>query len=238
VRPFTLVMAYYMNPRMLATHLEHWRTLPPEIQQALHVRIIDDGSPCEDAAEHVCLGVSGLASFELYAMQQDVPWCQDACRNIGVKHTDTQWLLLTDMDHLVPRGTWERLMGGQLDPSTVYRFGRITAPEMTPYKPHPNSWAMTTRMFDAIGGYDERLCGLYGTDGHFLTGVKRTAAALTQLPEVLIRVPREMIPDASTTTLERKKPEDKARIREICAVRNVDPNWRPRRDTFAYERVL
>lgn len=237
MRPFTLVMAYYDNPQMLEKHIEMWRSLPADITEDLHVRIVDDGSPRWPAAG-VSLGVSGLASFEVYAMKQDVRWCQDACRNIGVKHAGSQWLLLTDMDHLVPRGTWERLMGGPLDPSTVYRFGRITAPEMTPYKPHPNSWAMTTRMYDSIGGYDERLCGLYGTDGHFLTGVKRTAAALALLPEVLVRVPREVIPDASTTTLERKKPEDKIRMSEICAVRNKDPHWRPQRDTYAYERVL
>ena len=237
MRPFTLVMAYYMNPRMLAQHIELWRSLPEEIQQALHLRVVDDGSP-RWGAEKVCLGITGLASFELYAMQQDVPWCQDACRNIGVKHASTQWLLLTDMDHLVPRGTWARLMSGELEPTTVYRFSRISAPAMSPYKAHPNSWAMTTQMFEEIGGYDERFCGLYGTDGRFQKDVERTAHRVVQLPDVLIRVPRELIPDASTTTLERKKPADKVRLIEILTARNQDPNWRPRRYTFPYERVL
>jgi hypothetical protein len=97
---------------------------------------------------------------------------------------------------------------------------------------------MTGKMFDRIGGYDERFCGLYGTDGRFLRDVERVAGAIVQLPEVLVRVPREVIPDASTTTLVRKKPEDKERMREIAETRNQDPNWRPLRDTFPYARVL
>lgn len=235
--PFTLVMAYYLSPRMLEQHIDLWRSLPGQIQQALHVRIVDDGSP-RFSAEKVCSGISGLASFELYEMRQDVPWCQDACRNIGAKHASTQWLLLTDMDHLVPRETWERLMSGPLEPTTVYRFGRVSAPAMLPYKAHPNSWAMSTQMFEAIGGYDERFCGLYGTDGRFKKDVERTAHRVEVLPEVLVRVPREVVPDASTTTLERKRPQDKVRLVEILLARNLDPNWRPRRFLFPYRRVL
>ena len=91
-------------------------------------------------------------------------------------------------------------MTGKLDERKVYRFSRVDAPDMTPYKPHPNSWVFTRGMFNRIGGYDERLSGFYGTDGEFGKRVERATAKVVLLDEVLIRYPREVIADASTTT--------------------------------------
>lgn len=246
-RAFSLVMAYYDNPGMLEEHARQWARLPKRVLDLLHVRIIDDGSPrwpAKDIAKTIRAGnhghAEGPASFELYRMKTDVAWNQDACRNIGVKHasSSTEWVLLTDMDHVVPRETWERLMFCELDPSVVYRFARVTAPDMTPYKYHPNTWAMRARTFWKCGGYDERLAGNYGTDGDFLVRIRSRGTRIVDLAEHVVRYPRELVPDASTTTLERKRPEEKDNIRRLVAARQKDPNWRPLHFSFAYERVL
>lgn len=240
--PFTLVMAYYENGGMLREHLRLWRTLPPDIAANLHVRVIDDGSP-EDAAARWCEGIrthewtgDGLASFQCWRMREDVRWNQDACRNVGVREAPTKWVLLTDMDHVVPPETWRRLMAIKLKKPRVYRFGRVTAPAMLSYKPHPNSWALTRDVYWQIGGYDEALAGNYGTDGDFLVRAKR-AAALEDLPDFLIRYPREYIADASTTTLERKRQVDKENVNRIIRARNEE-NRPPLHFSFACDRVL
>lgn len=237
--PFTLVMAYYENAGMLRAQFEYLAELPESIRRALHVVVVDDGSPTSPALDAwVSRPPPPLGSAALWRMGVDVRWNQDACRNIGVREAPTNWVLLTDMDHMVPRGTWERLMGRKLDKKAVYRFGRISVPNMEPYKPHPNSWAMTRKRYWAIGGYDEALAGNYGTDGDFLTRARAVAGELTELPEVLVRYPRDVIPDASTTTLERKSLEDKRRVLDIIKARKANPGWKPAHFTFPCERVL
>ena len=55
-------------------------------------------------------------------MRVDVPWNQDACRNIGMKNVKTEWALMTDMDHIVPEETWRTVLLGEWDRERVYRF--------------------------------------------------------------------------------------------------------------------
>lgn len=236
---FTLVMAYYENPRMLFEQMCFLFRLPHPIRENLSVIIVDDGSPKNPAAENISsFAADSLASFQLWRMGVDVRWNQDACRNIGVREAPTSWVLLTDMDHIVPERTWERLMFEPIKSKQVYRFGRLTAPDLTPYKHHPNSWALTAKRYWQVGGYDEALAGNYGTDGDFLNRVRRHVGEPIELPEVLIRYPREVVPDASTTTLERKNIADKVRINSIVSARKANPGWKPLHFSFPCERVL
>jgi len=242
VTPFTLVMAYYENAGMLLAQMKRWCELPADIREGLSVVVIDDGSPVRPALE-VCTPLrltalrSNLEDFQLWRMGVDVRWNQDACRNVGVREAKTSWVLLTDMDHVVPVQTWQRLMKLPLKKSRVYRFGRVSAPALDPYKSHPNSWALTRNVYWQIGGYDEALAGNYGTDGDFLNRARREAD-LIELSEVLVRYPREVVPDASTTTLERKRPEDRENVNRICKARAADPDWKPLHFSFPCERLV
>lgn len=240
--PFTLVMAYYDNPGMLIHQIRTWVGMPAEVREALHVVIVDDGSPrwpALSACSKFPVGgwADAIADFQLYRMKQDIPWNQDACRNLGMRAAQTAWALLTDMDHVVPVSTWRRVMGRKLDKETVYRFARCSAPDMLAYKPHPNSWAMRSKTFWKCGGYDETLAGNYGTDGDFMVRLRRVAP-FVDLPEQLIRYPRDVISDASTTTLERKSPEQKAKVQLLLSARSKIKDWKPRTLLFDYERVL
>ena len=63
-------------------------------------------------------------------------------------------------------------------------------------------------------------------------------ADIEMLSDVLVRVPREVIPDASTTTYQRKgAPEDLGAIKRIKAEREVDPHWIPLTLSFPYRRI-
>jgi hypothetical protein len=128
-------------------------------------------------------------------------------------------------------------MAGPLDGAKVYRFSRVDAPHLTPYKPHPNTWFLTREMFDRIGGYDERFSGYYGTDGEFRDRVHATAKAIVMLPDVMIRYPREVIADASTTHYARKTPEDREGVKRVRALREQVEDWRPLRLTFPWSQL-
>lgn len=238
MRKLTLCLAYYMNRSMLNLQFERLRALPDHLKSDLAVIVVDDGSPDGDAqGEEIGCPVS------VFKIGVDIRWNQDAARNIAAHHAETLWLLLTDMDHLVPRETYERILGMKLSKKTVYRFSRETlqpfgeTPATTPYKPHPNSWLMTRATYERIGGYDERFAGHYGTDAEFRDRVAKNAD-IAMLDEVLIRVPREVVPDASTTTYQRKgAPEDDGAIKRIKAMRELDRHWEPLRLLFPYRQI-
>lgn len=229
----SLVLPYYENPGMLREQFASVRDLPSTYRSNICVIVVDDGSPTHPAKPEDLAG----AGLQIYRITVDVRWNQDAARNIGVHHSETSWILLTDIDHLVPQSTWGELLHGKFDPDIVYKFGRVSAPAMSEYKPHPNSWFMTCKMYNRIGGYDERFAGYYGTDGDFRDRVKESAIEIRQLKQVLVRVPRTLIPDASTTTYLRKQPEDHANIARIKAERAAQKGREPKRLTFPYVRV-
>lgn len=237
IRPITLVLPFYENPGMLREQQRAWRAYPAELKAQLRVIVVDDGSPSRPALPAV--EPTGVASFRLYRTAVDVRWNWLFCRNLGVQEADTTWVLLTDIDHVVPSQTLTALMTDrQLNPLDVYRFSRVDAPHLTPYKPHPNSWFLTRKLFDQIGGYDERFSGFYGTDAEFRDRVHATARAVVMRGDVLIRYPREVLADASTTTYGRKEEQDRINVQRIRAERAAVPNWRPLRVTFPYKRLV
>lgn len=240
-RKLTLCLPYYMNPGMLRVQFERLRALSADLRATLAVIVVDDGSPDGEA-----LGEEIGCPLAIFRIGVDVRWNQDAARNIAAHHADTRWLLLTDMDHLVPPETFARILGRKLSKTTVYRFSRETLMSRplsgsplvtTPYKPHPNSWLLTRDLYEKIGGYDERFAGHYGTDAEFRDRAAK-AADIEMLTAALIRVPREVIPDASTTTYQRKgAPEDDGAIKRIKILRELDPDWRPLRLQFPYRQI-
>lgn len=239
---WTLVMAYYENAGMLQRHLETWAGFSKEIRDLLNVVVVDDGSPNAPALDAIrgheeILDYLGPGGFQLWRMGKDVRWNQDACRNIGVHQSVTRWVLLTDMDHVVPEKTWAHLMTAKLKKERAYRFARVNAPNLDPYKPHPNSWALTRDLYWYAGGYDEALAGLYGTDGDFKVRLNR-CAEIHDLPVPIIRYPREVIPDASTTTLQRKDQGDSDEIKRRIKARADNPQWKPLHFSFPCTRLL
>jgi hypothetical protein len=239
VRDLTLCLPYYINAGMLAAQYAALAALPENLKACLRLIVVDDASPSSPAAAPAAdIGVP----VEIYRFKVDVAWNQDAARNLAVARARTDWVILTDIDHVLAESTFDRAIVGKLRPDTIYKFGvRLDAPGLAPklkngkHHPHPNSWVMTRAMYDRIGGYDEALAGNYGTDGDFARRAERTAP-IDHLAWPLIRYPREVIADASTTTLQRKNPADKERMREI--MRGRGPGWRPLRGRFAWEQVV
>lgn len=237
MRNLTLCLAYYINPSMLKVYYDHLAAMPDEIRKHMAMIVVDDCSPTGPA-------YPPLETFdiptEIYRMRVDIPWAQDACRNLAVDKAKTEWVLLTDMDHMPTKELLTFLIYDHtktIKEQNAYKFQRVSAPDMSPYKPHPNSWFMTKAMYDMIGGYDERCCGVYGTDGAFSRGVQAHANKIVEIPEALIRVPREVIPDASTTTLVRRSEENDRKKTIIGKEISLSNNKRPVRFMFEWDRV-
>lgn len=220
----TFIYPYYESPQFLETQAETWRAYPAEVAEAVSLIVVDDGSP------EPVVKPDGLPSLRLFRIELDIRWNWLAARNIGAHHAQDGWLLLTDMDHVVPSETARSIVFGQHDPSVVYAFSRRehTGAFVTP---HSASFLLTRQVFWRIGGYDEALAGFYGSDGDFRRRVVQTAP-IQVLTDVLVR--HEYVSDASTTRYLRKQPEDAA-VQRIVAART--PDWRPKTLSFPYHEV-
>lgn len=230
-KPVTFVYPYYENPQMLAWQVGVWNAYPIDLRKMLDIIVVDDGSPGV-SAEEVLRACDLKVRIALYRIEVDVRWNWLAARNLGVsqaRHKD-DWVLLTDMDHIVMPDTLDRLVHGDHDPAVIYRFQRIEA-DGTPVSPHPNSWFLTARRFWATGGYDEALSGHYGTDGEFRRRCAATAP-IRILTDKLVR--REFFKDSSTTRYKRKQPEDRE-VQRLIAARG--PGWQPKILSFPWHPV-
>jgi len=235
----TLVMAYYDNPKMLEKQYAHWATYTQEVKDAIEIVLVDDGSPRAPLS-----GVpvpADLPVLRAYRILEDRPWHQNGARNLGAFEAKGEWLLLTDMDHMVPEATMRKALT-KVKRHLVYRFERIDARTMQPTidrhglpKPHPNSWLMTHEMYWKIGGYDERTCGYYGTDSFFRADIQ-VHARLALLPAPLLRFDREDVADASTTTLKRKEGRVHGWRERLAKKMQYEPGKHTLR--FKWERVL
>jgi hypothetical protein len=232
MRNLTLVLPYYDNPTMFVAQQQAWREYPDALKELLQVIVVDDGSPRWPARDYV--RDTGVP-LSLYRTLVDVRWNWIFCRNLAMSKATTEWVLMTDIDHVMPTKVLGSIVTRKLDARVAYRLSRVDAPKMTPYKPHPNTWLMTRMLFDVVGGYDETFSGYYGTDGDFRRRVERVARIVV-LPDEMIRYERSVIADASTTTYTRKEQKDRENVVRIVQERGS--GWRPKRLSFPYEQQL
>lgn len=206
----SLIFPYYRNPGMLAHQYATWAAYPDEIKARIEIIVVDDGSP-EPAIE--VDRPEGLPPLRIYRHLEDRPWCQHAARNRGAWEAEGRWLFLSDMDHVLPADSLRWILE---DPCPM-KFRRLDAPDLRPKikngqeHPHPNTFLIQRDQYRRVGGYDEALNGIYGTDGEFVR--KLGPLPVSEIP--VIRYAREVIPDASTATLDRDAHRNKPRQKAI-----------------------
>jgi hypothetical protein len=243
----TIVMPFYLNKGMLSLQYAGWAAWPQEIKDRVSVIIVDDGSPEGHAVD--ASRPEGLPALSIYRVTEDRPWHQHAARNLGAHVAGEGWMLLTDMDHVLAEGAAAALLKlirkGKLEPDAIYMLARIEADTGLPtmqngyQKPHPNSFVVTRETYWRIGGYDEDFCGVYGTDSLFRERAF-TRARQGHLNKIaLTRYWRDLVEDASTTTLPRKEGRDPlARDRIMAAKRARGEQNIVKVLQFPWERVL
>jgi glycosyltransferase involved in cell wall biosynthesis len=203
VPDIAIVMPYYDNPQMWAYQLEHFHFLDPVVASRIEVVLVDDGSPLYPAAT-VPIGDLPF-SLSIFRIHEDKPWNQDAARNIGVREARAPFVLVTDVDHIVPEETLRGLMTVG-DHDQVFALGRGAHFSDAPVRSHVNSYFMARDLYWKIGGYDEDFWGLYGTDKLFRTRVLRDHHIVLRDDLVLELVTQGSIPDAKNKVFPRRPP--------------------------------
>lgn len=230
----TLVYPYYRNPSTLNYQVARWNDLPHWMHAQLTVRVVDDGTPDHAEQPNHILEHCRVPT-QLYRILKDKPWNQHGARNLGahVAPHDDDWLLLTDMDIVVPETVLCFLLQGRLDRDAHYFFGREFA-DGRPDKSHCNSFLVTKKNFWAAGGYNEDFCGTYGGDGIFTRALERISQRVDLSGQKLLGL-NDTIEDCSTRGLGRK---DTDFHREYLRRRDATRNQPPRNPLrFEWERV-
>lgn len=257
----TVAMPYYDNPSILRLHLETWAAYPPEVRDRFQFILVDDASPrwpAEPVIRDALNGCGGnLAKklavagnlggpgfhpgqISLYRVEVDKPWAWDCARNIAMHHAPDGWCLITDIDMVLTPENAERLAYAKLKPGKFYTPGRRRAVDGKPYHPHPNSFVIERSLFWEAGGYQEDFAGYYGKDAAFNRQLD-SVGERRHWPELeLLLYGREVIPDASTSTLGRKGSEyDLALNPELRRMKKRTHIDKPTRHlTLPYRRIL
>lgn len=197
----SLIFAYYENPEMLELQWQEIARYPSTIKDSLEIIVVDDGSPSWPAAE--VTRPPGLPRHAIFRLDRDVRWNQDAARNIGAHEAQSPWLLLTDIDHVVPAATLAVVLDKDKDRSLVYSFPRVKFESGEEREPHPNSYLMTKELYWAIGGHDEDYKGIYGKDFLFRQRVLRFTREVPLEGAPLARVGSMTVADAGSRTISR-----------------------------------
>ncbi len=224
----TLIVNYYRNPRMLEHQVAQWDHYPENIR----VIVLDDCSP-EPAIDYI----PESSRAEIYRITKDIPWNQNAARNLGAMKAKTDWIMFVDIDHVLMLQDAARLARKTLDPTKWYRFKRIRvgAADSTrlkdalpldaktgEIKPHINSFLCTKQLYWAAGGYDEDFAGSLGGATPFLRNLgKKGKAKVLQIQ--LHCFTRDAVPDANDTTLSR----DTSRYRLLSKEKAANGNPKP-----------
>lgn len=198
----TIVFAYYDNPSMLEFQWQQIAGYSNAVRERIEVIVVDDASPITPAAS--LRRPKDLPQHRIYRIAKDIPWNQDAARNIGAHEAATPWLVLTDIDHVVPEETLRGLLDLEKDPAVFYTLGRRKFFSDDVREPHPNSYVMTRDMYWTIGGHDEDYAGIYGKDYLFRKRALKKTREVHLSHLRLARVGTSNIPDAGTRTITRR----------------------------------
>ncbi len=207
----SIIFPYYDNPEMLRFQCGRLSSYSPEALRACEIILVDDCSANFPAA--LIAAEFALDNVRVFRITLDKPWNQDAARNIGAHEARGVYLLLTDIDHVVPESTVLDLARIN-DESRVYTLGRKAHFSDKVVPSHVNSYFMSKSLYWSIGGYDEEYWGTYGSDRLFRTRVLRHSE-LKEIPDVRLElVTRGSISDAKNIVFSRR-PSPWRRLRSL-----------------------
>lgn len=176
----SVIIAIYNSHGAVARQVKHFKAmnLPDDIEFIF----VDDGSnPPLNINDY------DLKNLRIHATNDKRPWTQGLARNAGAKLATGEYLLMTDIDHIISREAiddvykftgdkmiFPRFFGVLLpdgtlsqEPAVLEEYGmdmnRLKTKRGLYASVHGNTFAVKKSTFEMLGGYSEKHC----TYGHY-----------------------------------------------------------------------
>lgn len=174
----SIVIPVLNSHEVVRRQIEHFKKM--NLSDDIEIIFMDDGSN-PPLAEKVTWGdVDGFKNFNIYATGEKRPWTECLARNKGAKVARGEYLLMTDIDHILTRELIDGVYKFEGDMMSFPRFlaildeeGNFTQNVEVLFKyglsrqfykrrglnagRHGNSFAIRKAIFDEMGGYSERV---------------------------------------------------------------------------------
>lgn len=164
----TVCLSYYNQPvELVHQHIREWQSYPEDIKNKFTFFIIDDASkvPLHEIIDKTLLK---NLDVHVYRVKEDL-YCNIAgVRNLGAKECRTPWMVILDMDTLIPKETAKGMIKFATecaDKNFCLKFIRKVPSNVRHIKHnqfHPAVCLLRVVDYWNVGGCDEDLVGHYG----------------------------------------------------------------------------
>jgi predicted glycosyltransferase involved in capsule biosynthesis len=180
----SIITAHFNSPEIARRQILHYNKL--YLPEDVEVIFIDDGSDPSKDPKTVISDIEKNFKFYLYYTGDTRPWTQPAARNYGARLAEGDYLICTDLDHIISREVIEVARNthahvvrfkrevGVLDENgdftqdadVLLQWGllekhlrdRNGKPKLK-IGPHGNSYIFKRQLYLDLGGVDERYVG-------------------------------------------------------------------------------
>ena len=221
----SLVFPYYDNGTMYGEQVRVIRGYPAKVKDGMELVVVDDGSRRCALVPEDC-GVRAVYG----RVVEDVAWNIPGARNVGMGLSSGEWVILTDIDHVVSGEVMGRLMDGGYDEGTFYTFKRVR--NGSEIRAHPNTYFFKREMYEDVGGDDERTVRMYAIQEEEF---RRRVESLYPVVELDLALENwSDFGDAKVRTLVRRRGDD-WRERRAYWQRRSQPGYKPLRGSFPWK---
>lgn len=225
---FTLGTTYYENPeflqRFIKIHQDH-------VDELI---VVDDGSQKFPAIDYM---QDAKENVRLYRVKKDYGFNSHGCRNLIVRESKNDWIVLSDVDREFYNDGKDILKiydyADQLEENVMYKF--VTHIFRYGNRKHQsvNDFMIHRNTYLKAGGYDEEIIGIREGDRDFFYQLYHFCYQRTlQIPMLYTRGPT-----AQLDPTQKGKPYPQS-LRDLVQSRMIKPNPDKPQLTFEWEKVF
>ncbi len=200
-----IIYTYFNGSSLLKDYIYHWSNNFNNIKHNINFTIVDDHS--SDRAIDTIQHLDVNCNLQVYYIDEDIIWNEEGARNLGVKTTSNDILLILDWDCIVYEKLIEEILTWDFN-NNFYQFSTITDGITLPgkitfnflqskknrdnrnmimFEKSAGAIALNRDLFTLCGGYDEDFRGNYGfSDTLFVKNLSHHGARLNRINNNLL----------------------------------------------------